>query len=101
MFKGCGANVLRGIAGAVVLACFDLLSDSYVDLRDRWMNGANDDDEGGGGGRGGGRGGGGEREEVTIDGGKETNDDSVEMDSVDTGSGKRSVGVQADRRRGK
>lgn len=35
MFKGCGANILRGMAGAVVLACYDKFKDGYVHLRDR------------------------------------------------------------------
>jgi len=29
LFKGAGANVLRGVAGAGVLSGFDLISDAY------------------------------------------------------------------------
>jgi len=36
MFKGCGANILRGIAGAVVLVSFDAFSDIYIQMRERW-----------------------------------------------------------------
>ena len=53
MFKGCGANILRGIAGAIVLASYDGLSDAYVKLRNQIREGR------GGGGRGGGEGSGG------------------------------------------
>lgn len=35
MFKGAGANILRGIAGAGVLSGFDLIQDMYIDLRTR------------------------------------------------------------------
>jgi len=33
LFKGAGANVLRGIAGAGVLSGFDKIQDLYVDWR--------------------------------------------------------------------
>jgi len=32
-FKGAGANILRGIAGAGVLSGFDLFQDWYIELR--------------------------------------------------------------------
>lgn len=32
-FKGAGANILRGIAGAGVLSGFDIFQDWYIELR--------------------------------------------------------------------
>ena len=32
-FKGAGANIMRGVAGAGVLSGFDLLKDQYMKLR--------------------------------------------------------------------
>jgi len=32
-FKGAGANVLRGVAGAGVLSGFDLVQDAYIKMR--------------------------------------------------------------------
>jgi len=66
MFKGCGANILRGVAGAVVLSFYDLMLEDYVKNRNRWLAGGakatspgkgggdegGGDEEGGGGGEG-------------------------------------------------
>ena len=37
MFKGAGANILRGVAGAGVLAGFDKFKEIYVNMRKRQL----------------------------------------------------------------
>jgi len=39
-FKGAGANVLRGVAGAGVLSGFDFIQDAYLDFREKMMDDA-------------------------------------------------------------